>query len=178
MITQEEIQQFFNYNEKTGIVTTRLIRSGSNHSIGDCVGAKMKSHDKYYLFVKIKKTLYPITNIIWLYMTGSLPSNLIDHIDHNTLNNKWENLREATSNENAWNYSKPITNTSGVKGLYKRTGKGLLGWQIRVMITYKAVTKSFPINKYENSWEKAREAAIIYLQELRITLHGDFANHG
>jgi hypothetical protein len=38
--------------------------------------------------------------IVWTMMTGEKPSMLIDHIDSNGMNNRWENLRQATHQEN------------------------------------------------------------------------------
>lgn len=42
----------------------------------------------------------------------------IDHINHNTLDNRKENLRFVTISENAFNLKKPKSNKSGVKGVF------------------------------------------------------------
>ena len=53
-----------------------------------------------------------------------------DHKDRNTLNNRKENLRQATRSQNARNQSLPINNTSGVIGVgwHKRKQQ----WQVRI----------------------------------------------
>lgn len=38
-------------------------------------------------------------------MTGSHPNDEIDHIDRDRMNNRWSNLRQATTHQNAWNVS-------------------------------------------------------------------------
>jgi HNH endonuclease len=44
--------------------------------------------------------------------------NDVDHWNHNTLDNRRENLREATRSQNLANKPKPTNNTSGFKGAY------------------------------------------------------------
>lgn len=51
-----------------------------------------------------------------------------DHINHDTLNNRDENLRIATHAENQHNRGKTSNNTSGFKGV-SRNGKG---WEARI----------------------------------------------
>jgi len=42
---------------------------------------------------------------------------VIDHINHNTLDNRHCNLRHCTQQQNRWNSRKSINNTSGYKGV-------------------------------------------------------------
>ncbi len=50
-------------------------------------------------------------------MTGAMPCDEIDHIDHDRCNNRWENLREVTHRENSMNTSMRSDNTSGAMGV-------------------------------------------------------------
>lgn len=51
-------------------------------------------------------------------ITDAPEDKCIDHKDLDTLNNRKQNLREATNAQNQCNRGLPINNTSGVKGVY------------------------------------------------------------
>ena len=80
-------------------------------------GRKIKGNQagwisKGYVMVGIGGEVHPAHRIIFLMHHGYCPE-YIDHIDGNRSNNKIENLRPATLNENARNCKKPSHNTSG-----------------------------------------------------------------
>ena len=84
-------------------------------------GRKIKGKEagwlsKGYVMVGIGGEVHPAHRIIFLMHYGYCPEYL-DHIDGNRANNKIENLRPATLNENARNSKKPSHNTSGYKGV-------------------------------------------------------------
>lgn len=63
---------------------------------------------------------YWLHNII---MPKKISKNVIDHIDHDTLNNTKRNLREISSKENAQNVSFHRNNTTGCSNVYFEKGK-------------------------------------------------------
>ncbi len=68
-------------------------------------------------------------------MTGEWPKNKIDHEDLDKSNNRWLNLREATSTENNLNVNARKTNLLGVRGVRARhDGKGFVA---RIMVNQK-----------------------------------------
>ena len=68
--------------------------------------------------VTIDRITYRAHRIIWLMVTGNDPADsLIDHIDGNPHNNKFANLRIATSRQNQCNQKIRRDNTSGLKGV-------------------------------------------------------------
>ena len=91
----------------------------------------------------------------------------IDHIDGNPLNNKIENLRECTHQQNHFNERKPKNNTSGIKGVsfHKPTKK----WRATVFLNYK--------QHYLGLFKDIKEAEKACI-EFRNKHHGEFANHG
>jgi hypothetical protein len=50
--------------------------------------------------------------LAWLYMTGSLPTHQIDHIDGDRKNNRWTNLRDVTTSVNQQNRRTPRSDNS------------------------------------------------------------------
>lgn len=68
---------------------------------------------------KVRKQ-YWIHNVI---MSKSNPNNVIDHIDHNTLNNRKSNLREVTPTENAQNISTLLNSNTKHRNVTLEDGK-------------------------------------------------------
>jgi hypothetical protein len=80
------------------------------------VGSKAGYMRKGYVNIGIQGKEYPAHSIIFCMFYGYVPK-IVDHIDGTRNNNKIENLREATFNENARNCKKHSHNTSGYKGV-------------------------------------------------------------
>ena len=53
-------------------------------------------------------------------MTGNYPTNYIDHKDRDVTNNSWDNLREATPQQNIRNRGVHRNSKSGAVGIMKR----------------------------------------------------------
>jgi len=63
---------------------------------------------------------YLCHRLIWALVNGPLADGVeIDHIDGNRLNNKIDNLRAASRNQNASNRCHSVIGKSGVRGVYK-----------------------------------------------------------
>ena len=110
-ITQECLLEVFDYNEHTGEVISKV--NTAHYSIGEPIGYKQSGG---YLSLSLGRKEYLLHRLIWMMKTGSFP-NLIDHIDHNRSNNRWNNLREVSPLENAKNTGKSKNNSSGVTGV-------------------------------------------------------------
>lgn len=95
---------------------------------------------------------------------GNKLKKIIDHIDHDTLNNQKSNLRICDSSSNQWNYKIPSNNTSSYKGVHfhKKTKK----YMARVSMRKK--------DYYLGLFETAIEAAKAYNAKA-LELHGEFA---
>jgi hypothetical protein len=57
--------------------------------------------------------------LAYFYMTGEWPAEYVDHIDGNPSNNKWDNLRPATAQQNAQNKRRKYNSYTGIKGVVK-----------------------------------------------------------
>lgn len=177
-LTQERLKHYLHYEPETGIFTWLNVNINTPKSkigmrAGRLLGSIRNTNDNRYLVVNLDHTMYRLHNLAFLYMTGSFPKETVDHINLDKLDNRWNNLREATVKENSYNRKVQADSTTGVKGLYERKG----AWQVRVMVNAKAYTILFTFEKYEGA-EAAKSEALLYLRELRQQLHGEFANHG
>ena len=110
VVDQALVKKFFNYDALTGELTRRL--PTRNSDVGDSVGAVSNGYKQ----VSIGNVLYKVHHIIWLYVHGYLPS-VIDHDNHNGLDNRLCNLNEVTQADNNRNLSKRKDNSSGHTGI-------------------------------------------------------------
>lgn len=55
--------------------------------------------------------------VIWKMKTGKEPAASIDHIDGDQSNNRWNNLREVSHDQNMWNAKLFRNNKSGYRGI-------------------------------------------------------------
>lgn len=70
-----------------------------------------------YIHIGVDGKVYKAHRLAFLFMTGSFPVE-VDHIDGQSNNNKWNNLRGVTRSGNMMNAKRPNTNTSGVVGVH------------------------------------------------------------
>lgn len=167
MITQKELKTMLHYDPDTGVFK-RLARTSQNTKIGDiagCLHHKKHSGKKYLLF-RIKGKLYPCHRLAFLYMTGSFPTDQVDHENGNGIDNRWCNLREVTSQDNQRNLRKPIHNTSGVVGVVWH--KQLNKWHAKIQVMRKNISLGCYID-FNDAVCARKNAEIKY---------GFHANHG
>lgn len=69
---------------------------------------------------------------------GAGSGEVVDHANHNTLDNRKENLRKCDYRENNWNTSKKRTNRSGFKGVYYH--KQINRWRAVITVEYKNIS--------------------------------------
>jgi hypothetical protein len=110
MISHKELRQVLAYDPETGLLTWAIQKSGVR--FGRMAGSIRLDG---YSAVRVNKTRYLAHRLIWFWMTGRWPENEIDHRDRNPANNRWINLREATSQQNKVN-SKSYSR-HGIKGI-------------------------------------------------------------
>ncbi|NBW23114.1 MAG: HNH endonuclease, partial [Caulobacteraceae bacterium] len=128
MITQQEALKLFEY--RNGALFYKQ-RPSQNTFTGDRAGYV---DNNGYRKLSIKNKRYQEHRIIFLMHHGYLPDT-IDHIDGNPANNRIENLREATQQQNCYNSATHGCNTSGYRGVSwsKVWGK----WQAYVNVNKK-----------------------------------------
>ena len=143
MLTQKQLKKLFYYNPGIGVFT-RLVATSNSVKVGDIAGC---DDGQGYIRITVNNKLYKAHHLAWLYMTGLLPKDQIDHINHIRDDNRFINLREATNQENHKNLSKRKDNTSGVTGVY--LSKASNKWKAHIKMNLKYNYLGGFIDKFE-----------------------------
>lgn len=132
MKTDEHIaaraQELLRYDPETGKMIWRVsqgrVRAGTE--------AGTFTSDGYHRKVQIDGRNYLAHRLAWLIVTGEWPTEEIDHISGDGLDNRWSNLREATHTVNGRNAKRYSHNTSGFTGVgwHKASRK----WQANIKV--------------------------------------------
>lgn len=86
---------------------------------------KKSNSDYVKITIPYNKKHYASGRIIWILMNGSIDeSSAVDHIDGNALNNRIDNLRLASMQQNATNSKIKNNNKSGQTGVSFHTVNG------------------------------------------------------
>jgi HNH endonuclease len=154
---QSKLREMLHYDPDTGVWTwlaapnhnTRLNGTRAGHLRGDG-----------YRQIRIDGRLYYSGRLAWFYMTGQFPREEIDHVNRDPSDDRWNNLREATSSDNKANQCLSSNNTSGYKGV---SWNYIVGkWYVHVNGLY--------LGCFDNL-EEAIEARDSFAEEMQ----GDFA---
>lgn len=151
LLTQERLRYFLSYDPETGVWTWLNPPNHNTRLKGQQAGNRRNDG---YLRIRIGGCLYYSSHLANLYMTGFLPKEEMDHKDRDPSNDKWTNLREATSSQNKFNRT-----YDGLRGVY-RSGSN---W-------YASVGRSNYLGLF-----KTLEEAIVVRDAEALRAGGDFA---
>ena len=155
MITQEQLKQEVRYEDG------HLYRL----SDGELITESPITDQHRYARVRVCGKVYPLHRIVFLWNHGYLPK-IVDHIDNDRSNNKIENLREATQQQNCLNRVAHKNNKSGYKNVHW-DGKSSK-WCVLVNVYGKRKT----IGYFDDI-----DLAGLVAYEARAKFHGEFARH-
>ena len=160
IIKYEDYAEIILYNNKSNEVARALI------DLEDIV--KVKDYKWYlnkcgYVFTKVNYSNIRLHRLIM----DSPDDMVVDHINHNQLDNRKLNLRTCTQQQNCMNASKRIDNTSGTTGVCfdKRSNK----WNARIIFKGKCIHLGY---------FNAKEEAVKARQEAEIKYFGKYRNQG
>ena len=159
-ITQEMLHELFEYRD--GNLYWKITNSPRAVAGSKAGTVRPTGH----IAISINGTQYMAHRLVWMMHNKNCPK-IIDHIDCDPLNNKIANLREATHAQNMQNSKTPLTNKSGIKGVY--WSKQKCRWFAKTSINGKQ--KLIGIFKNINDAEEA-------VKIVRSLHHKEFANHG
>lgn len=148
VLDQANLKQHLQYDQETGVFIRLQCKAGQIKP-GSIAG---KVGNRGYLQIKLLGKMYQAHRLAWLYCYGRFPDDLIDHIDHDTLNNRIDNLREVNANGNMHNYIKPNSNNKlGYLGVSACGNK------------LQAEIKTYGKRKYLGSFNTPEEAHAAYV---------------
>lgn len=159
-LTKEYLQSIFDYKDGNLYWKENQYR---NKVKGKIAGSITSNN---YIRIALNKKHYLGHRLIFLFHHGYLPEK-IDHKDNNTLNNKIENLRAATIEQNGYNCKISKRNTSGYKNVF--WNKYRKKWQVILQINKK--------QKYFGLYFD-KEVANFVAETMRYKYHKEFANNG
>lgn len=162
-LTQEFLLDKFEYRD--GDLYFKWTAWNNQRKPGDKAGSK---NSQGYVHIQIGKHKYKVHRLVFLMHHGYLPK-IVDHIDGDKTNNRIENLREATKQQNCFNSKLKVNSTSGVKGINRSNcGK-------RWIAVFAISRKNYIVGRFKDEeFELAKEA----LEFAREFFLGEFANHG
>ena len=149
--SQSELRSMLEYDPITGIVTWKEGRSNVfKGKIAGCL------HSSGYKVMTFNSKTHKLHRIIWVYLFGHIPEGFyLDHINGNKIDNRLENFRLVTANQNQQNRPAPKNSSSGYRGVswHKKVNK----WMSRICHNRKRITIGF--------FDSAEEAYAAYKKE-------------
>ncbi len=163
-LTADYVRSLLNYDPETGDLTWKSRGSPAwDARFSGKRAGKVGKGGRIHVGINYRR--YLAHRLIWLIVKGEWPAFEIDHIDVNGGNNRWPNLRPATSSENACNVGLSQANTSGLKGVSWSTINN--GWIARITKNY----KTFHLGTFSN-----KEDAHVARLDAEKELHGIFSH--
>lgn len=159
MLTQELVHSMFDY--KDGELFRKTAPRG--FKIGQKAGTVTGGG---YVSIRINGKKYMAHRIVYLMQHGYMPE-FIDHINNDRADNRIENLRPITKQQNAQNAKLRQNSSSGYKNV--RWHKTWNSWQVAMRIDGKETNFGY---------YKDIELADLVATEARDKHYGKYANHG
>ena len=158
MLTQEKLKKLLHYNPDTGAFTWLVTRRG-NRGVGSPAGCLTRLN---YVYITLFGKGHRAHRLAWLYMTGNWPKNHIDHKNRVKYDNRWENLRLVTVQQNKCNVEPYHDRKYKGVGQYRKNNR----W--RSSATYNKKTTHLGVFDCEH------EAALVYNQ-FAMKHYGEYA---
>ena len=134
--TAEDVREYLVYDETLGRLRWRK-DFGIGKRAGKIAGGDWNNSGRIYRRITLKGKAYGEHVLVWALFNGRFPDGVIDHINHNSMDNRIENLRDVSHHTNIKNASLRANNKSGVNGVHfnKKAGK----WEAQIRDNYKIV---------------------------------------
>lgn len=144
----------FTYDGETGLFWRRHAVK-SDYPTSEPAGERHGCYVRLTVWLGNGERLRPLAHrVAWLFATGSWPNSIIDHINGNGRDNRFNNLRVVTHSQNSQNkYRARADNNSGLLGVRCTRHPGR--WMARINIGGKL--------KYLGTFGSPEEAHAVYM---------------
>ena len=117
-ITQADVQKVIAYDPETGAFAwlSNRIKALEGKPV-----SSINSHG--YLRLKLFGKEFLAHRVAFLLVLGRMPTDQVDHINGDRMDNRWVNLREVSNAENCRNRKVRSDNSSGCMGVSWATGR-------------------------------------------------------
>lgn len=116
-LTVSRLKRLVSYDPDTGVMVRKIDRPGA-----PAARVNPAPHGEY-MYVKLDGTRYMVHRLVFLYMEGEWPPVFVDHINGDTNDNRWSNLRHVSKRDNTKNRRLGKNNTSGEMNVMFLRGK-------------------------------------------------------
>lgn len=164
MITKERVEELLHYDPETGYFFWKKLEGRGHRELGGKVAGCLAPNG--YIMLGIDRKLYRAHRVVFLLENGEFPKQYVDHIDGDKKNNKRDNLRLVTQQQNAYNAKPHKDSVTKVKGVYWDKERELYVAQIWLN------GKHIHLGRYETL-----EEASVVAKNSRIENHGVYARH-
>lgn len=154
ILTAARLRELLHYDPDTGVFTWRFTRR--NAKAGTTAGSMFSCGLR--MRIQVDGRGYHYGRVVWLYMTGEWPKQVIDHIDGDPKNNRFANLRDVSNTHNIQNQRRPHADNGGT---------GVLGTCISPHGGYEARISYKGKNKYLGHFKTVEAAHQRYLEAKR-----------
>ena len=170
-LSLEQIKSLWIVYPETGEIYWR--ERGFGRTLGKPCGCLVANgHRKIGLRINGKYIQFYAHHIVWAWCHGSWPIGDLDHKNGNPDDNRIDNLRPASDEENAFNKGRVRTNKSGLKWVCLHKSSAERGkpkpWQAAVWAGEDRRQKYFA----------SKEEAFAWASNVAQELHGEFYNSG
>jgi hypothetical protein len=154
----DRVDELLAYDPETGLLRWKISR-----------GSRMKggvagNRTQKMVQVQIDGGGYVAHRLAWLLMTGTWPETELDHRNLDSFDNRWENLRVATHQQNCCNRRREVRNKSGFKGVHWHSV--LKKWRTQIKVNG-VITRLGAFNSAEEAYAVYCAAAVKYHGEFR-----------